>query len=112
DLLAALGGTLIVEDEVEVFLGQLRGARRGAVEAQQTLRGEDDERPRLADQRLAAQQVEVLRGRGRVGDADVALGAEGEEALDAGARVLRPRALVSVGQQQRQPARLPPLRLA
>ncbi len=84
----------------------------GAVEAQQALGGEDDQRPRLADQRLAAQQVEVLGGGGRVGDADVALGAEGEEALDPGAGVLGPGSLVSVRQQQGEAAGLAPLGLA
>ena len=87
-------------------------SRGGAVEAQQALGGEDDQRARLADQRLAAQQVEVLGGGGRVGDADVALGGEREEALDAGAGVLRPGALVAVRQQQGEAAGLPPLGLA
>jgi hypothetical protein len=67
---------------------------------------------RLADQRLAAQQVEVLGSGGRVGDADVALGAEGEEALDAGTGVLRAGALVPVRQQHGEAAGLAPLRLA
>ena len=57
--------------------------------AQQALGGKDDLRARLADQRLAAQQMEVLGGGGRVGDPDGPLGAEGQEALDAGAGVLR-----------------------
>ena len=78
-------------------VGQLLRRGRGALEAQQTLGGEDDQRSRLADQRLAAQQVEVLGGGGRVGDADVALGAEREEALDAGAGVLRARSPRSRG---------------
>ena len=85
---------------------------RGAVEAQQPLRGEDDQRPRLADQRLAAQQVEVLGGGARVGDADVALGGQRQEALDAGAGVLRPGALVAVREQQGEAAGLSPLGLA
>jgi hypothetical protein len=45
---------------------------------------------------LAPQQVEVLGGGGRVGDPDVALGGELDEALDAGARVLGAGALVAV----------------
>ena len=42
----------------------------------------------LRDPRLAAQQVEVLGRGGRVGEPDVALGGELDEALDPGARVL------------------------
>ena len=70
---------------------QLLRRRGRAIQSQQTLGSEDDERARLADQRLAPQQVEVLRGGAGVGDPDVALGGEREEALDAGARVLRAR---------------------
>ena len=106
---AAFGSSRMKCSSPSVRSSRLGG---GAVEAQQALGGEDDQRPRLADQRLAAQQVEVLGGGGRVGDADVALGAEGEEALDAGAGVLRARALVAVRQQHRQAAGLAPLRLA
>ena len=108
----AIRGGRVVEDEVEVATGQLPLGGCGAVEAQQALRGEDDQRPRLADQRLAAQQVEILGRGGRVGDPDVALGAERQEALDAGAGVLRPRTLVAVRQQQGEAAGLSPLGLA
>ena len=73
---------------MELAVGQVLEGGGGAVEAEKALRGEDDLRARLADQRLAAQQVEVLGGRGRVGDADVALGGKREEALDPGAGVL------------------------
>ena len=46
---------------------------------------------RLADRivHLAPEHVEVLRGRGRVDDAHVVLGAQHEEALEPGRRVLR-----------------------
>ena len=44
--------------------------------------------------------MEVLRRRRGVADLDVVLGGEGEEALDAGARVLGTLALEAVGQQQ------------
>ena len=83
-----------------------------ALQPQQALRREHDQRPRLRDPRLAAQQVEVLGRGGRVGEPDVALGAELDEALDPGARVLGAGALVAVREQQRQPRRLAPLRLA
>ena len=55
--------------------------------------------------------MEVLGGGGRVGDPDVALGGELDEALDAGARVLGPGALVAVRQQQGEAGDLAPLRL-
>ena len=63
----------------------------------------------LAIARLAAQQVEVLRRRREVRDADVALGGELQEALQARAGVLGARALVAVRQQQRQARGLAPL---
>src|SRR5207237_7046463 len=53
--------------------------------------------------------MERLRRRGAVRDAQVHLGAEREEALDPGARVLGALALVAVRQEQREPRRLPPL---
>src|SRR5439155_26187408 len=59
---------------------------------------------------LAAQQMEVLRRRRAVRDADVLLRRELEEPLEARARVLGPVALVAVRQQQRQARRLAPLR--
>ena len=55
-------------------------------QAQQRLRGHDHQRALLGDPRLAAQQVEVLRRRRQVRDADVALGGELQEALQARAR--------------------------
>ena len=63
----------------------------------------------LAIARLAAQQVEVLRRRREVRDADVALGGELQEALQARRGVLGARALVAVRQQQRQARGLAPL---
>ena len=53
--------------------------------------------------------MEVLGRRRAVGHADVPLRAELEEALEPAARVLRPRPLVAVGQEQRQPRVLAPL---
>ena len=58
---------------------------------------------------LASQEVEVLGRGGRVDDADVALGAERQEALEPRRRVLRARSLVAVRQQQGQARGLPPL---
>ena len=86
------------------------GDRAGRLrQAQQRLGGHDHERALLGDARLAAEQVEVLgRGRG-ARDADVALGGQRQEALQARGGVLRARALVAVGQQQRQARGLAPL---
>ncbi len=58
--------------------------------------------------RLAPQQMEVLGRRGAVRHADVALGAEGEIALEARAGVLRATAFVSVRQQHREPRGVAP----
>ena len=86
------------------------GDRAGRLrQTQQRLRRHHDQRPLLGDPRLAAQQVEVLRRRGRARHAHVALGGRAQEALEAGRGVLGARALVAVGQQQREAGGLPPL---
>ena len=77
----------------------MRGRHR---QAQQALRRHDHQRPLLRDPGLAAQQVEVLRRRRAIGNADVAFGCQLQVALEAGRGVLRARALVAVRQQQRQ----------
>ena len=69
-----------------------------------------DAAPVRAAAHLPPQQVEILRGSGAVGDLHVVFGAQREEALDAGARVLGPLALKAVRQQQHQAAGLAPLR--
>src|SRR5579859_2586360 len=56
--------------------------------------------------------MEVLRRRRAVGDANVLLRGQLEKALEAGARMLGPVALVAVREQQRQARRLAPLREA
>jgi hypothetical protein len=77
--------------------------------AQQALRRHDDERAALPAAAPVAQQVEVLRGRRAVGDADVVLGGELEEPLEAGAGMLGALSLVAVRQQQHQRGLLLPL---
>ena len=52
--------------------------------------------------RLAPQQVEILRRGRAVGDAQIILGGELQEALQPRAGMLRPLALVAVRQQQHQ----------
>ena len=61
---------------------------------------------------LAAQRVEQLGRRGEIAHLHVAVGAQLEEALQAGARVLRALPLVAVRQQQHQPRHALPLRFA
>ena len=82
-----------------------RSARRRGrlLQPEQPLRRHHDQRPRDRLERLPPEHVEVLRGGGRVDDADVLLGGELEEALQPRARVLGPVALVAVRKQQRQP---------
>ena len=53
---------------------------------------------------LAAQKVEVLACGGRIRDSDVALGAQGQEPLEASAGVLGPLSLVAVRQEEGQAA--------
>jgi hypothetical protein len=80
--------------------------------AQQALRRHHDQRPLLGVERLAAQQVEVLRRRRAGSRPGCCPRRELEEALEPRARVLGALALVAVRQQQRQPRGLPPLRQA
>ena len=79
--------------------------------AQQALRREHDQRQRIGreQQRLAAQQVEVLRGGRAVGQAQVDVGGGLEEALGARRRVIGALAFVAVRQQQHQRRRQAPL---
>src|SRR5947208_9493243 len=100
----------VVERRLEASGRQVLEPRARLRQPQQALRGEQHERPQLGVARLAPEQMEVLGRRRTVGDADVPVGAEREEALDAGARVLGSLALVTVGEKQREARRLPPLR--
>ena len=58
---------------------------------------------------LTAQQMEVLRGRRRVADLHVVLGAELQIAFEPRARVLRPLPLVAVREQEDEARSLLPL---
>src|SRR5206468_5168781 len=90
-------------------LRELVDRRARGRDPQVLLRREAHER--LAGRRvdLPAQYVEVLRGGGRVADAQVVLGAEREEPLEARARVLGALTLETVGEQQREARLLAPL---
>src|SRR3954466_10245646 len=70
DALLAILRARVVEHEVESPGGQVLPPRGGARESQETLRSEDDQRPRLGDARLAPEQVEVLRCGAGVGKTD------------------------------------------
>ena len=74
-----------------------------SLQPQQPLRRHHDQRPRARVERLPPQQVEVLRRGRAVGDADVLLRGELQEALEPRGGVLGPVALVAVREQQRQP---------
>ena len=95
--------------DLEISIDAVEPADRQLVErggrgrqAQQALRRHHDERLAHAPQHLEAQQVEHLRGRRRLADLDVVLGARLEIALEPRARVLGAVAFVSVREQQRQ----------
>ncbi len=100
------------EDGEELGLRQVLEAVGRLRQPQQRLRGHDHQRTLLGYAGLAAQEVEVLRGRREVRHADVPLRGERQEALEAGRGVLRAGALVAVREQQRQPRGLSPLREA
>ena len=78
----------------------------------QRLRRHQDQRLAELAVQLAAQDVEVVRRRRAVRDLPVVLGAELQEALEAGRGVLRPLALVAVRQQAHEAGHAQPLALA
>ena len=86
----------IVEHGRKLAARQILERRARLLQPQQAFRSHDDERPRRRVQRLPPQEVEVLARRRAVRDPQVLLGRELEEALEPGARVLRPVALVAV----------------
>ena len=106
----SLVGAGVVEHRLERALGEV-GERRGRLaQAEQPLRRHHDQRARDRLERLAAEQMEELRGGGRVDDPDVVLGRRLQEALEPGAGVLRPVSLVAVRKKQDEAKRLAPLR--
>jgi hypothetical protein len=94
---------LVVEQRLERAVREVVQRRRGLLQAKQPLRRHHDERPRHRLERLPSQQVEVLRRRRAVRDADVLLRGELQEAFEPRTRVFRAVALVPVRQQQGQP---------
>ena len=86
----------------ERALRQLDQGRARLAGPQQGLGCEHDQRLVPGAARLGAQEVEVLGGRRRLGQAHVVPGAQGQEPLDPGRGVLGALALVAVGEQQDQ----------
>ena len=84
----------------KALVGEVFDRRRRVGMAQHALRSEHDQRLAPVAQRLAAQQVKILRRIRRLADLEIVAGRELQKALDAGARVLRSLAFVAVGQKQ------------
>src|ERR1035437_2940160 len=80
--------------------------------AQHALGSEDNQGLAPVAQGLPAQEMEVLRGVGGLGDLDVVLGGKLDEPLDAGAGMFWPLAFVAVGQQQHDAGKKVPLGFA
>ena len=99
----------ITEHEAEAAFGELAHGRDGYRHPEVALRRQHDERLALGCVHLAAQHVEVLRGSGRIDDAEIVLGAHLEEALEPRGGVLGALAFPAVGEQQHQSAGLAPL---
>src|SRR6185312_15184302 len=99
----------VIHHGLERAAREIGEMRRGRRQAQQALGLHEHEWTPLFEQRLAAQHVEILRGRGRIRHAHVLLRAHLQEALEPRARVFGPLPFVAVRQQQHQPAVLSPL---
>ena len=96
---------------LELALGKLVEGRRRQRVAQQALGGHHHQRPPVGGEglRLPPQQVEILR-RGRwVGDEQVALGKELQEALQPRRGMLRPLSFIAVRQEKDERRLLLPL---
>ena len=84
------------DDIQEILVREIFNRRTGVGMAQHALGREDDQRLAPVAQSLTAQEMEILRGVGRLRDLDVVLRGELDEALDAGAGMLRALAFVAV----------------
>src|SRR5271165_1188673 len=79
---------------------------------QHALGSEYDQRLAPVAQSLAAQQVKILHGVRRLRNLDIVFRRKLNEALDAGARVLRSLALVAVREKQNKARKQIPFRFA
>ena len=92
----------VVEHGPEPARGEIRERRRGRGQPQQALGCHHDQRPQLGVLRLPPQEMEVLRGRRAVDDADVALGAQRQVALEARAQFRGERLAASRAEHDRR----------
>ena len=99
---AAAPALRVVDDGPELALGEFGHRADGVGVAQQLLGREDHERLPERPQHLAAEQVEMVRRRGRIGHLDVVAGTELQVPLHAAAGVLAAHALIAVWQEERQ----------
>ncbi len=104
-------GFVVLDDHPEAAFGELARRRRHHRMPQQALRRQHDERQRIDEQqrRLSPEEMEVLRGARAVGDADVDVGRQLQEALRTRAGVVRSLAFVRMREQQDERRPLPPL---
>ena len=89
---ARVGDVVVGKDVEEVAARKVGDGRERIGVAEHRLRCEDDERLAPLAQRLTAEQMEVLRGVGGLGDLDVVLRGELEVAFHACAGVFGPLA--------------------
>ena len=91
------------------WAGELFKSGRRIGMAEHAFGREDDERfaPKAAS--LAAQQMKILRGGGRLADVHIAFGSQLHETLDARAGMLGALALVAVGKQEHESGGQTPL---
>ena len=110
DLLGIQTG-LVLDHRAERARGEVLDLRAGGLQPQQLLGGGHDQRLARTGVGLTTQHVEVVRRGRRLRHDHVALGAQREEALDAGRGVVRALTLVAVRQQHDQRRALAPLLL-
>ena len=99
-------------DVQKILVREVFNGRAGVGVAQHALGSEYDQRLAPVAQSLAAQEMEILCGVGRLRDLYIVLGGQLDEALDAGAGVFRSLALVAVRQQHHNAGEQIPLGFA
>ena len=102
----------LVDDILEAAARQLVETGHRQLMPQQALRRHDDQRLAQAAQHLPTQHVEHLCRRRWHANLHVVFGAELQEALEAGRRMLGTLAFIAMRQEQRQVAEATPLGLA
>src|SRR5579883_2012617 len=97
-----IDGPPVGNDRQEALVSEVLDRGAGVRVAQHAFRGEHDQRLAPVAQGLAAQQVEILGGVGGLADLEIVARGQLQEALDAGAGVLRSLPFVAVRQKQHQ----------